>query len=227
MSKRLSKEELETDPLIENYNRLANYYNDNKSQILSIAAAIIIIIGGFFGYQYYSSAQENQAQELLSIAENYYNQGDFENALYGNDFELTYGFDQIADEFSGTNAGNLANYYAAVSSFELGDTENALNYINEFDVPEGILGVGPLVFHAKVYLANENYEAAAQKFVEAANWVENDVTTPSNLYQAAEAYYKAENYDRADELVTRIIEDYPQSGQLAQSQRLKGMIAAK
>ena len=227
MSKRLSKEELETDPLIENYNRLANYYNDNKSQILSIAAAIIIIIGGFFGYQYYSSAQENQAQELLSIAENYYNQGDFENALYGNDFELTYGFDQIADEFSGTNAGNLANYYAAVSSFELSDTENALNYINEFDVPEGILGVGPLTFHAKVYLANENYEAAAQKFVEAANWVENEVTTPSNLYQAAEAYYKAENYDRADELVTRIIEDYPQSGQLAQSQRLKGMIAAK
>lgn len=225
MSKRLSKEELETDPLIENYNRLANYYQQNRTRITSIAIAVIILIGGIFGYNYYSSSQENQAQELLAIAENYYAQGDYENALYGNEFELTYGFDQIAEEFPWTNAGNIANYYAAVSSFELGDLENALMYIENFDVPKGILGVGPLVLHAKIHLANENYTAAGKKFVQAANWNVNDVTTPSNLYEAAQAYYKAENYDRADELVSKIIDEYPQSNRLAEAQRLKGMLA--
>lgn len=226
MSKRLSKEELETDPLIENYNRLMGYYLDNKSTIISAAIAVIIIIGGIVGYNFYSSAQETKAQQRLSVAENYYNRAEYENALYGDEFELTYGFDQIADEFPRTNAGNIANYYAAVSSFELGDIENALAFMEEFDVPEGILGVGPLSFHAKLYLANGNYEAAAEKFVQAANWNENNVTTPSNLYEAAQAYYEAGNLERADELVTKVIEEYPQSSKVIESQKLKGMIVA-
>ncbi|MEX0723828.1 MAG: tetratricopeptide repeat protein [Gracilimonas sp.] len=226
MSKRLSKEELESDPLIENYNRAVSYYIDNKSRILSIAIAVVVLLGSFFGYQYFSSAQESQAQELLSIAEAAYANGEFEEALYGNDFELTYGFDQIADEFPWTNAGNLANYYAAVSSFELGDVDNALMYMNEFSVPRGILGVGPLTFHAKLHLAKEDYTAAADKFLQAAEWNENDVTTPSNLYEAAQAHYSAENYDRATELVNRVINEYPESSKFAESQRLKGMLAA-
>ncbi|WP_103663714.1 tetratricopeptide repeat protein [Gracilimonas amylolytica] len=226
MSKRLSKEELESDPLIENYNRAANFYVENKVTVLSTIIGLVVLIGGIIGYNYYSGAQESQAQELLAIAEGYYSQGDYENALYGNEFELTYGFDQIADEFPRTNAGNIAIYYAAVSSFELGDVENALNYMESFDIPDGIMGVGPLTFHARLLMANESHEAAAQKFVEAANWDENEVTTPSNLFEAAQAYHKAGNNERANELVTQIIEDYPQSSKFAESQKLKGMIAA-
>lgn len=226
MSKRLSKEELESDPLIENYNRAAAYVNENKSFITSITIALVIIVGGIVGYNYYSSAQEQEAQQLLSVAENYYNQAQYENALYGDEFELTYGFDQIAEEFPRTSAGNIANFYAAVSSYELGDIENALLFMEEFDVPEGILGVGPLSFHGKLLLTNENYEAAAEKFIQAANWNENSVTTPSNLLEAAQAYYQGGNYERAGEIATQIIEEYPQSGQIAESQRLKGMIAA-
>ncbi len=206
---------------------MVSYYLNNKSTIIAAALAVIVLIGGTIGYNFYSSAQEDQAQELLSVAENYYSQGDYENALYGDEFELTYGFDQIANEFPRTNAGNMANFYAAVSSYELGDIENALMYIENFDVPDGILGVGPLTLHAKLLLANGSYEAAAEKFIEAAHWNENEVTTPSNLLDAARAYYEAGDFERADDLVTQIIEEYPESNQLAESQRLKGMIAAK
>ncbi|MGN8225092.1 tetratricopeptide repeat protein [Gracilimonas sp. BCB1] len=226
MSKRLSKEELESDPLIENYNRAAAYVTENKSFITTVAIAVVLVVGGIIGYNYYSSAQEQEAQQLLSVAENYYNQADYENALYGDEFELTYGFDQISEEFPRTNAGNIANFYAAVSSYELGDIENALIFMEEFEVPKGILGVGPLSLHGKLLMANESYEAAAEKFVQAANWDENSVTTPSNLLEAAQAYYQAGNYDKADELATQIIEEYPQSGQIAESEKLKGMIAA-
>ncbi len=227
MSKRLSKEELESDPLIDNYNRAAAYYNENKTMITTAAIALIVVIGGIVGYNYYSGAQEQKAQQLLSIAENYYSQADYENALYGDDFELTYGFDQISDEFPRTKAGNMASFYAAVSSFELGDIENALEFMEEFKVPKGILGVGPLSFHGKLLLANENYTAAAKKFMEASNWDKNDVTTPANLLEAAQAYYKAGNADKANEIANRIVEDYPQSMQITEAQRLQGMITAK
>lgn len=227
MSKRLSKEELESDPLIENYNRLVSYYLEHKSTIIAAAVAVILIIGGTIGYNLYSSSQEAQAQDLLATAERYYAQGEYENALYGDDFELTYGFDQIAEEFPRTKAGNMALFYAAVSSYELGDIGNALNYMEDFDVPDGILGVGPLKFHAKLYLANQNYETAADKFVEAANWNKNEATTPTNLLNAAQAHYEAGNYEKANELVTTIIEEYPNSNAVIDSQRLKGMLAVK
>ncbi|SMO88635.1 tetratricopeptide repeat protein [Gracilimonas mengyeensis] len=226
MSKRLSKEELESDPLIENYNRAVSFYQTNRTAITSIAIALIVVIGGTIGWNYYTAQQENEAQSLLSIAESYYMRGEYEAALYGDDFELTYGFEQIADEYSGTNAGNMANYYASVSSYELGDIGNALEFIQEFDVPEGILGVGPLSFHANLLLENENYDAAAEKYIEAAQWDQNDMTTPLNLYKAAQAYYEADNYDRAEELTSRIIEEYPNSNQLVEAQKLRGMIAA-
>ena len=175
MSKRLSKEELESDPLIENFNRLNAFYAENKSTVISVLVALVLVIGGFFGWKAYSENQETEAQNYLAVAETFYTNGEYESALYGDDASLSYGFDQIADEYPLTKAGNMANYYAAVSSYELGDVETALTYIIEFDVPEGILGVGPLTFHAKLLLANGSHEAAAQKFVEAANWSKNDL----------------------------------------------------
>lgn len=227
MSKRLSKEELESDPLIENYNRAVTYLNQNKPLILSLVIGAIVLIGGVLGYQHYASTQEEEAQDLLAVAEAYFSQGDYQNALSGDEFELTYGFAQIADEYSRTNAGNIATYYAAVSSYKLGNLEEALMYMEDFDVPDGILGVGPISFHANLLRANGSLEKAARKYIEAAEWSENESTTPFNYLEAARTYYEAQNYTRADELANRVIEDYPESAELAESQRLKGMIAVK
>ncbi|MEX0608203.1 MAG: tetratricopeptide repeat protein [Balneolaceae bacterium] len=227
MSKRLSKEELESDPLIENYNRATSYLRENKPMILSLVVGAIVIVGALVGYSFYSSAQEAEAQELLAVAETYYSQGDYENALNGDEFELTYGFSQIANDFSGTNAGNIANYYASVSSFKLGNSEDALMYINRFDVPDGILGVGPIAFHANLLRVNGDHQKAAEKYLDAANWSVNATTTPFNLLKSARAYYNAEDFDRADEIASQIINEYPTSAELAESQRLKGMIAVK
>lgn len=226
MAKRLTKEELHSDPLIENYNRASIYLNENKPVILSIVVGLIVIIGALIGYSYYSSNQEEEAQSLLSVAENYYTAGDYEEALNGDDFELTYGFRHIAKEFSGTKAGNLAAYYAAVSSFKLGNTEEAIQFIKKFDVPDGILGVAAVSFHAALLEANGDYNQAAQKYQDAAEWDKNDTTTPYNLYKAAEAYFAAENFSKAEELTKKVINEYPNSAQLAATQKLQGMIAA-
>src|SRR5690554_3810105 len=198
MSKRLSKEELQSDPLIENYNRASAYLNANKSTVLSIVIGAVVIIGSLVGYSFYSSAQEAEAQALLSIAESYYASGQYNEALNGDSFELTYGFRHIANEYSGTKAGNLAAYYAAVSSFNLGEVEEALGFMNQFDTPKGILGTGSISFHASLLEANGNYMHAARKYTDAANWDKNEITTPYNFFKAAQAHYKAENFEKAE-----------------------------
>ncbi len=227
MSKRLKNEDLEQDLLIEYSSRFVHFYNQNKAAVLGGGIGFVLVIGLTIGYFMYSSQQETQAQNLLGIAEQSLFQGDYETALYGDEEEFTLGFVQIANNYSRTDAGNLAIYYAAVSEFELGNHESALNFIERFNKPRGIMGVSPATFHATVLLEMERYEDAAAMFERAANWDENSATTPSNLFQAAQAYHEAGLNEDASRVLEQILQDYPNSTVASRAQRLKGSLAVR
>jgi tetratricopeptide (TPR) repeat protein len=185
----------------------------------------VVFTGSIIGYSFYSSSQEEQAQQLLSIAEGYYAEGDYQKALDGDSFELTYGFRAIATDFSGTYAGNLASYYSAISAYQLGNIEQAIGYIESFEVPEGILGVGAKNLHAKLYLANGDMESAAKTFETAARWDNNEATTPDNLLSAAGLYAELGNTIKAADLVEEILTQFPSSSQESRAEFLKGNLA--
>lgn len=225
MGKGLKREDLEQDILIEYSSRFMYYYQNNKATVIGGGLAIVLLIGLVIGYFVYTNQQEQQAQDLLGVAEEQFMRGNYETALLGDDTEFTIGFAQIADNYGRTNAGNLANYYAAVSEFELGNYEAALERINRFDVPRGIVGVSPLTLHAIILSELDRYEEAADKYVKAAEWNENPSTTPLNLMEAAHAYREAGNQTKALEMVNRILEDYPNSQQATEAQRLRGLLS--
>lgn len=218
-------DELTQDPLIQWFEKSSEYLQTNKTSIIGIAVAVVVITGSIIGYSFYSTAQEEQAQQLLSIAEGYYAQGDYQKALDGDSFELTYGFRAIANDFSGTDAGNLASYYSAISAYQLGNIDQAIGYIEEFEVPKGILGVGAKNLHAKLYLANGSLESAAKTFEAAARWDNNEATTPNNLLSAAELYAELGNTTKATDLVNEILTQFPSSSQEARAEFLKGSLA--
>jgi len=226
MSKKLSKEDLEQDILIEYSSRFMYFYSQNKATVIGGGLGIILAIGLIIGYFIYSSQQEQQAQVLLGVAEQALLMGDFEQALYGDDDQFTLGFVQIARNYGRTDAGNLANYYAAISEFELGNHEDALNHIKNFSPPRGILGVAPISMHANILLELERFEDAARMFERAATWDVNSSTTPYNLFEAAQAYIEAGNRERAIANLNTIVNEYPNSQTAPQAQRLRGMLTA-
>ena len=227
MNKKLKNEDLEQDLLIEYSSRFMFFYNQNKAAVIGGGVGIVLAIGLTLFYFVYSAQQEQEAQNLLGVAEQSFVQGDFERALYGDDEEFTLGFNQIARNYSRTDAGNLAKYYAAVSEYELGNFEGSLEFIREFSPPRGIMGVAPIAFHATLLTELDRYEEAAEMYIRAAEWDKNDSTTPKNLFEAALAYREAGNTDRAVELLDTILEEYPNSGQVTKAQRLKGRLAPR
>lgn len=224
---RLKDENLEQDLLIEYSSRTLHFYRRNKVAVISGGIGLVLVIGLIIGYFIQSSQQEEESQILLSTAEQYLMQGDYQRALFGDDEELTLGFSQIADNYSGTNAGNLANYYAAIAEYEMENYEEALQYMEQFSVPEGIVGVGPLSLHAVILSELGEHEQAAQIYLRAANWNENNSTTPFNLLEAALAFREAGLNEQAMEQLDKILSQYPDSQQYADAQRLKGLLAAR
>jgi outer membrane protein assembly factor BamD (BamD/ComL family) len=101
-----------------------------------------------------------------------------------------------------------------------------LAQFEKYDAPSGILGVGSISFYASILKENGSLDKAAETYVEAAEWDENNSTTPYNLLEAAKIYYDLGNYDEAQVLVERIIREYPTSAESTESLRLEGMISA-
>lgn len=226
MAKKLTKEELEQDPLLQSYAKVQETYLQHKNTIIGAGIAVILAIGLSIGYYYYSQSQENTAQRLMGSAETYFMTGDYQSALTGSEEEFTVGFEQIINNYSGTKAANLAHYYAAVSEYKLGNIQSALDYINEFEVPEGIMGVAPLSFKAVVLTETGNHEQAAETYVQAAELDINEATTPYNYLEAANAYHDAGNSEQARTYAQRILDDYSNSAQAPEAQRLLGRLMA-
>lgn len=224
MNKKLSKEDLEQDLLIEYSSRFVHFYNQNKAAVLGGGLAVILTIVLVIGFFIYSAQQEQEAQILLGVAEQALMQNDFERALYGDDEQFTLGFTQIARNYNRTDAGNLAQYYSAVAEFELGNFEEALNYIKNYRVPRGILGVAPLSMNAIILAELERYEEAAVMFERAANWDVNNSTTPQNLFEAAQAHIEVGNNQRALEHLNTIVRDYPNSPLSTRASRIIGQL---
>ncbi len=227
MPKRLPKEKLETDPLLTGYYLLISFVKRNLFTVIALSVAVILLIGGGISYYLHSQAQEQEARELIVQAEKAFHQGEYDIALWGDHEEVRIGLVEIINNYGRTQTGNLALYYAAVSKSNLGNYEEALSYIRQHDPPEGIIGVGPLSFHAVILLNLDKYEEAADIFIKAAEWDINESTTPQNLLNAAQASMEAGDHARAIQLVDRILSEYEDTHIVDQARKLEGMLTTR
>lgn len=124
-----------------------------------------------------------------------------------------YGFIDIADNFGGTKAGNLANYYAGISYLKMKDYQKAIDYLVKFKSDDELLGPTALGAIADAY-ADANEPKNALKFYEqAANKKNNEFTTPLFLYKAGQTAMFLKDYAKAQKLFEKIKANFSESEQ--------------
>ena len=102
----------------------------NKNLLLGIVIALVVIVGGYLGYKHFiAEPNELKASEAIFKGEQYFGADNFEVALKGDSLGYA-GFVKLADQFSGTDAGNLANAYAGLCYAQLGKYEDAIKYLD-------------------------------------------------------------------------------------------------
>ncbi|GAB3027241.1 tetratricopeptide repeat protein [Niabella terrae] len=112
-------------------------WQKNRKSILIVLGALVVLFGGYFGYkQFFLKPKEEEAAEKSFKAEEYYRMDSVSKALNGDG--VNPGFVSIAGKYSGTKAGNLANFYAGVCYVKLNQNDKAVQYLKKFssDAPQ-------------------------------------------------------------------------------------------
>ena len=161
-----------------------------KNKFLAGIAAIVIVVGGVLGYQHFiSEPNEKKASEALFRGEQYFMADNYLYALNGDSLGYE-GFVKVADKFSGTDAGKLANAYAGICYAQLGEYENAVKFLDKFSADDHLVNPALMGTMGNCYIQLGQLDKGAATLMKAADKANSHSLSPIYLIQAGQVYEK-------------------------------------
>ncbi len=215
MSKK-KDQEIKGDQRLENIegtlSRTEQFIVNNQKYISVVVGVVVVLILVFFGFQrYYLKPKTVDAQEQMYMAQKYFESDSLDRALYGDGNSL--GFIDIADEYSFTKPGKLANYYAGICFLQKGDYKKAIDYLESFDSDDHMIGPMAKGAIGDAYMELGDSDKAVTYYLEAVGQDDNDFTAPLFLLKAGQVYELNGDYDDALDVYNRIQDKYKMSNE--------------
>ena len=194
----------------ETLTRTEQFIEENQKSLMTIVGAIVAIVALFSIYQnFYIAPMEEEAQTEMYMAELYFQKDSFNLALNGDGQYL--GFLDVADDYSSTNVGQLANYYAGLCYLNTADFDNAIEYLGDFSSDDIILSSLALGCIGDAYMELGDTDAALDAYADAVNNSTNDFTAPRYMMKQAMIYTSIGDNNKALDLFKAIQSDYKTS----------------
>ena len=209
MAKNKDKREQDSFSDVENaLTKTEQIIEENQKTLTIVVSVVVLIVAGYLAYtKLYLQPKEKDAQGQMFMAEQYFQKDSFNLALNGDGNYL--GFLDIIDDYGHTKAGNLANYYTGISYLRLGQYEDAISYLNNFDTDDMLLL--PVAEGAKgdAYAELGENDKALSSYKKAYEASANDFTTPVYMMKAADLMESSGDLSGALKLYQTIKEKYP------------------
>lgn len=184
---------------------------EKHSKVLSwsILAIVVVVCGLIALNQYVWKPKALQASNENAKAVVYFQQGDYEKALNGDDAECI-GFEQIANSYKVYQTGKLAALYAGICYYELGEYEEAAKYLKKFSAKDLTIDPATSQLLGDVYVELNEYDKAVKAFESAAK-SGNDLIAPMSLKKAGFVYLELGDKKAAKKVFEQIKGEYPAS----------------
>ncbi len=194
------------------------FFEKNQKLIFSAVGLVVILI---LAYLFYSTnilaPNQKEAKNKIFFAQKKFdeavllnNDSIFNIVLNGDGTNL--GMLNIIDEYSGTEASNLAYYYAGMSYFNKNDYENSIKYLQDFDPKSSILGPTQTGTIGDAFSNLNQFEDAYDYYIKASK-NENIFTTPLYLFKAGQIAINLGKFSDAEYSFTKIKIEYPNSNE--------------
>jgi tetratricopeptide (TPR) repeat protein len=216
--------------LDETASRTEDWVAKNQKIIIGLVAGIAVATIGYLAYQKFieNPKQDEAANEMFVAQQNFQKATDgvASDSLYKlalNGSEGKFGFVQIADQYSGTDAGNLANYYAGMAYLNTGKFDDAIKYLGEFKSEDLILSALAKGAIGDAYSQKNQQKEALEYYVKAAESNKNDFTTPRFLLKAGKTALALGQKEDALKYFTDIKENFDATPEAASVDALIGL----
>jgi tetratricopeptide (TPR) repeat protein len=216
--------------LDETASKTEDFVAKNQKIIIGVVGAIAVVLVGYLAYQKFVAApKEDEAATEMFQAQQYFQQatdGVASDSLYKLSLkgaEGKFGFVDIADKYSGTDAGNLANYYAGIAYLNTGKYTEAIEYLGNFKSDDIVLSALAKGAIGDAYSQNNQPKEALENYVKAVEVNKNDFTTPRFLLKAGKTALALGNKEDALKYFTDIKDNFDASPEAASVDVLIGL----
>jgi len=204
------------DTLDQTASKAEDFVAKNQKIILGFLGAVALVTVGYLMYQKFVAEpkQQDAAEELFVAQQNFQkavDSGDKADSLYNlvlKGSEGKFGVVKIAEEYSGTDAGNLANYYAGIAYLNTKKYAEAIASLEKFssnDIMLSVLAKGAI---GDAYAQQNKQNEALEYYIKAADASKNDFTRPRYLLKAGKTALALGNKADAVKYFTDIKDNY-------------------
>ena len=205
------------DALDETASKTEDFVAKNQKYILGFLGAIALVTVGYLLYQKFVAEpnQEEAANDLFVAQQNFQkavdDAGTKSDSLYnlvlkGSDGKQ--GVVEIAEQYSGTDAGNMANYYAGIAYLNTGKYAEAISSLEKFKSESTVLNALALGAIGDAFAQKNQPKEALEYYVKAADANKDEFTTPRYLLKAGKTAYALGNKADAVKYYTNIKDNY-------------------
>ena len=182
--------------------------------IIGVGGALLLLVGGYYVYQnYFEKPKEEKAADAMFKAEEYYRLDSVNLALNG-DGQYA-GFLRIISKYGGTDAANLARFYAGSCYLKLDDNANAIKHLKEFSTDAKQIQQRAYKLLGDAHADLGKNAEALEYYKKAAHYFEEDQANSAEaLFMAAYLSDRVlKNQKEAIDLYKELKEKYPQTQQ--------------
>lgn len=219
------------DPSLEG---LQLFYEKNKNLVNYVGGGLVLVIGVFCFFKfYYLPGKESEATNEIYWAENYLEKDSFNLALKGGIMvnaptgqKQMMGFEQIADEYSMTKTGSLANYYAGICYMRTGKFEQAIEFLGKYSGNDEIIAPIAVGAIGDCNMELNKLDEAVKYYLKAADLKNNSLTSPLYLNKAGFTYEQKGDYEQALKTYERIQKEYSKSAEAKEIEKTIARVKA-
>lgn len=222
--KELEKESALENPevIVEKLSTLEQYLEKNSKLVGAVVLGIALLIGGFFGYRYWISTQDDEAQGQMFAAVHFFEADSLNKALKGDGNNP--GFLAIAEDYPMTKAGNLAHFYAGAIYLKQGKFQEAIDHLKSFSSDDILIGPRANCLLGDAYMETNDLEKALECYKKAALHAPNKYFSPRYLLKAALAQELMQRYDEALNTYDQVATKYYDTQEAADARKAKARL---
>ena len=209
------------DTLDVSASKTETFVNQYQNYIIGTILSIIVIFSIYFAYDKFiiqpKTAESNleifTAQKYFDLAMKADENKDSLFNLALNGAEGKFGFLDIIENYSGTDASNLSYYSAGMSYYNMKRYDLAIEMLENFSSDDEILQSLSLATIGDAFIQLNQFEDGLNYYESALSYTQNSFIRPVILLKAGDLAKQLDKLNRSAKYFQEIKEDFPKSNE--------------